>query len=224
MRPFEGTDASVAEPGIFELEFAPAGFVRDGSHRMLVGPFVVGNFGFTGDTELVIEGKVNRQQGGMPDGYRTSLGDTMLSVKHVFRHGSLQEESGISLAAECGILLPEIHGQAGRGATCAGIASQRLALATIHLNTALTRTREHTRDRFLGVIVEGATESAVRPVMEVFVERDNHGSSTRSGLFGMIWKHGEELAFDAGVRRARTDGQALTELRMGLTWSYAMHK
>lgn len=224
MRPFEGTDASVAEPGIFELELAPVGFVRDGSHRVLVAPFVVGNFGFDGDTELVIEGKVNRQQGGTPDGYRTSLGDTILSVKHVFRHGSLQDGSGISLAAECGILLPEVHGQHGRGATCAGIASQRFALATVHLNTALTRTREHTCDRFLGVIVEGATEGAVRPVMEVFVERDNRGSSTRSALLGMIWMHGEELAFDAGLRRARTNGEVLTELRMGMTWSYAMRK
>jgi hypothetical protein len=225
MRPFEGTDAAVAEPGIFELEFSPIGYVRNGPERLLIGPYVVGNVGFSGDTELVLEGRVQRQQGGIPDGYRSSLGDTMISVKHVFRHGSLQEGgSGVSLAAECGVLLPEYHGETGTGATCDGIASQRFALATVHVNAAFTRTRAHTTSRFLGLIVDGGGEGALHPVMEVFAEREDGGSRTRSALLGLVWKKSEELAFDVGVRKARTDGESLTEVRMGLTWSYAMHK
>jgi hypothetical protein len=224
-RPFEGTDAGVAEPGIFELEFSPLGHIKSGSDRLLIGPYVVGNFGFSGDTELVLEGRVKRHQGGDPEGYRTSLSDTMVSVKHVFRHGSLQEGgSGISLAAECGVLVPEYHGESGTGATCDGIASQRFAFATVHVNAAFTRTREHTNSRFLAVIVDGGGEGALHPVTEVFAERGDGGSRTRSGLVGLIWKQSEELAFDFGLRKARTDGESLTEARMGLTWSYAMHK
>lgn len=225
MRPFEGTDASVAEPGIFELEFSPLGYIRNGSDRRLIGPYSVGNFGFSGDTELVIEGRVNRHQGGTPDGYRTSLSDTSVSVKHVFRHGSLQEGgSGISLAAECGVLLPEPHGERGTGGTCDGIASQRFELATVHVNAAFTRTRGHANSRFLGVIVDGGDERPLHPVMEVFAEHEDDGPRTRSALIGFVWKKSEELAFDLGLRVARTDGAKLAELRMGLTWSYALHK
>jgi hypothetical protein len=115
LRPYEGTDASLAEPGVFELEFSPLGYIRSGPRRFLVAPFVVGNF--DGDTKLVVEGKVIRQQGGIPDGYRTSLGDTMMLVKHLFGKGSLQDGTGLSIAAECGILLPELHGAQGSGAT-----------------------------------------------------------------------------------------------------------
>ena len=224
-RPFDGTDASVAEPGLFELELGTFGYVRQGAARSVVAPAVVGNIGFEGDTELVLEGRVNRLMGDIDAGYRTSLGDTALSLKHVLRKGSLQDGgSGVSIAAECGVLLKEVHGLTGTGASCAGIASQRFDAAAVHLNLALTRTREHTEARLLDMIVEGQGESPVRPVMELFVERDNAGAHTASALVGMIWKHSEELSFDAGLRRARSDGEKLTELRVGLTWSYAMHK
>ena len=224
-RPFDGTDASVAEPGMFELELGPVGYVRDGSSRTLVMPSAVANFGFAGDTELVIEGRLNRALGDLDGGYRTSLADTALSVKHLFRKGSLQDGgSGISIAGECGLLLKEVHGVTGTGETCAGIVSQRFDAAALHLNLGMTRTREHSEARFLGLIVEGQGEAPVRPVMEVFAERENNGARTTSALVGMIWKHSEELSFDAGLRRAKSDGSMLTELRVGLTWSYAMHK
>ncbi|MES2129157.1 MAG: hypothetical protein V4463_17965 [Pseudomonadota bacterium] len=225
LRPYEGTDASVAEAGVFELEFSPFGYVRGHTQRTLAGPYAVANFGLAGDTELVVEGRINRQQGGVPDGYRTSLGDTALSLKHVFRHGSLQDGgSGISLAAECGVLLPEYHGTSGNGMVCSGIASQKFELATVHLNTAASRTREHTTSHFVGVIVEGAESGALKPVMEIFRDNELGGSQTHSALAGLIWKHSEELSFDLGLRAARADGHPLTELRIGLTWSVAPHQ
>ncbi|MES2148767.1 MAG: hypothetical protein V4508_03145 [Pseudomonadota bacterium] len=225
LRPYDGTDASVTEPGVFELEFSPIGQVRNGHQRTLVAPFVVANLGLDNDTEVVLEGKVFRQQGAEPEGYRTSMGDTTLSLKHLFRHGSMQEEgTGVSIAAECGILLPEIHDAKGTGAVCSGIASQRFALATFHLNAGLSWTRAHTQGRILGLIVEGPGDATVRPVMEVLTEHESAGAHTDSALVGLIWKHAEDLVFDIGVRKARTDGQALTELRAGLTWSFAWHK
>jgi hypothetical protein len=224
MRPIEGTDAAVAEAGLFELELGPLGYVRHGSARSIVAPAVVGNWGLPGDFEVVIEGRLNRALGETTDMYRTSFGDTALSVKHVFRHGSLQDGgTGVSLAAECGVLLPEIHGEHGTGATCAGIASQRFDAGSLHLNAALTRNRDGSSGRFLGLIAEGSA-AVVRPVMELFTERDNNGGRTNSALMGAIWQKSDDLSFDVGVRRARVDSVQLTELRLGLTWSYAMHK
>jgi hypothetical protein len=219
MRPFNGTDASTAEPGAFELELGPAGYLHSGLQRTLIAPAVVANFGFSGDTEVVIEGGLNRPIG--DDGRRTSFSDGALSVKHVFRRGSVQDGgTGVSIAAECGALLHDIHGSSGTGATCAAIFSQHFSAMRMHLNTALTRTREGANDRLLGLIVEG-TES-VRPVMEVFEARDNRGGRVHSALLGMVWQREENLAFDVGMRRAREDGVTVTELRMGLTWSVGM--
>ena len=223
-RPFEGTDASVAEPGVFELEFSPFGYLRSRSGNTLFGPAAVGNFGLAGNTEIVIEGRTSRQQGGVPESYRATLGDTALSVKHLFREGSLQEGTGLSLAAECGVLLPEYHGQDGTGAICTGIASQRFDHAIFHFNAAVGRTRDHNTTHLLGVIVEGNPINDVRPVLEVFGENEHHVGHTRSALVGVIWKQSEEMSFDLGVRRARADGELLTELRAGLTWSFAMHQ
>ena len=39
-RPFDGTDASVADPGAFEIELGPAGLLREGSQRTLIAPAV----------------------------------------------------------------------------------------------------------------------------------------------------------------------------------------
>jgi hypothetical protein len=222
-RPFEGTDAGVAEPGVFELELGPLGYVRHGSGRSLVAPAIVGNFGLSGDFEFVIEGRLNRQLGDKYDGYRTQFGDTAMSVKHVLRHGSLQDGTGPSIAAECGVLLPEARGEHGTGGTCAGIVSQQMGFATVHLNAALTRTRDKANARFAGIIVEGSG-ATVRPVAELFTERDNRGGRADSMLVGALWKHSEDLVFDIGLRRAREDGERVTEVRAGLTWSFQMHR
>ena len=219
-RPFDGTDAAVAEPGVFELEIG-ASHVRQGDSRTLALPTTF-NFGIAGDTEIVIDARVSRKLGTYDD-YRTSLDDTALSVKHVWRKGVLQDGSGVSIASECGVLLPTLHGESGTGASCAGIASERFGEAAVHLNAALARTREKTNSRFLGAIVEGPEGWAVRPVMELSLERESNGSRTNSALLGAIWKQGEELSWDFGVRQARVDGERLTEVRLGATWSYSAH-
>ncbi|GAC1317919.1 MAG: hypothetical protein NVSMB28_06070 [Collimonas sp.] len=218
-RPFDGTDAGTAEPGIFELEFGSS-YLHQGKEKSLSAPAVVGNLGLAGDTELVLEGRLERQFGDFTDTRRTSLSDTAFSIKHVFRRGSLQDGSGPSIAAECGVLLPTLYGQSGTGATCNGIVSGRGEAGAIHLNAALARTREHTTSRFLGLIVEGPEAWAVRPVMEVFTERDASAPRTNSVLLGAIWKHSEDLSFDFGIRKGRADGENITELRIGLDWSF----
>jgi hypothetical protein len=221
-RPFDGTDGDVAEAGVYELEFSPLGYLRHGTGRTLMGPAIVNNFGLPHDFELVIEGRMEHDIG-QTDGFRNRFGDTAISVKHILRRGSLQEESGLSIAMECAALLPESHGDRGTGAACDTIASQKFGAATVHLNVELARNRDKSNGRFVGVIVEGSGES-VRPVLEVYNERDNRGGRTNSALVGAIWQKGDGLAFDAGIRRAREDRDNVTELRVGLTWSYQLHK
>lgn len=223
-RPFEGTDAGVAEPGMFELELGPLGYVKAGKQKSVVAPAAVANYGIGDDTEIVLEGRVTHLLGDLNGTHRTSLEGTALSLKHVLRHGSLQDGAGVSVATECGVLLPEFQGTSRVGATCSGIVSQRWDAAAVHINTALTRTRDQTVTRFLGVIVEGPQAWPVRPVMEVFTEHENNGLKTNSAQVGFIWKYSEALAFDSGFRKARADGQNLTEVRLGLTWSVELHK
>ena len=221
-RPFNGTDGDVAEAGTYELEFSPFGYERHGADRTLMGPAIVNNFGLPGEFEIVLEGRAERDLDDT-QGYRNRFGDTAFSVKHVLRKGVLQGETGVSIAAECGVLLPEVHGDRGHGTACDGIVSQQFGAVTAHLNTEVSRNRDGSHGRFIGVILEGRS-AGIRPVLEVYNERDNRGGRTNSALVGAIWRHGEDLAFDAGIRRAREDRENVTELRLGLTWSVKLRE
>lgn len=45
-RPFNSTDAAVAERGQVEIELGPVGFVKEGPDRSLAAPSLVLNWGF----------------------------------------------------------------------------------------------------------------------------------------------------------------------------------
>ena len=219
-RPFDGTDADVAKAGEFELELGPVGRLREGARRFLVAPAAVANFGFSGDRELVIEGRreVARQAG--PGEPHSALIDDGVFVKQLLRKGALQDESGPSLATEYGVLLPDVHGEHGTGVSLAGIASQRTDKMSLHLNGAFAVTREHEPDVFLGAILEGPARWPVRPVAELFTERERAGERIDSALVGAIWRAREDLSLDAGLRSARAGREAVHELRIGLTWAF----
>src|SRR2546429_3872977 len=55
-RPFDGTDAAVAETGEVEIELGPVGYLRDGADRTLFAPNARINYGFTPGWEAVLEG------------------------------------------------------------------------------------------------------------------------------------------------------------------------
>ena len=102
-RPFDGTDAAVADPNEVEIEYEPLGPLRQGSERsLLVSPTVL-NFGFENRWEAVFEGKGLIPQ--TPPG-PFELVDPAFSLKHVLRPGVLQNQSGPSIATEFGVLLP----------------------------------------------------------------------------------------------------------------------
>ena len=56
-RPFDGTDADVAEAGEFELELGPAHFYGQGPHHYVIAPATVLNLGLVPRLELVVDAK-----------------------------------------------------------------------------------------------------------------------------------------------------------------------
>jgi hypothetical protein len=219
-RPFDSTDAAVADRGDLELELEPLGAVVQGSDRSLVAPGVILNWGFRERWELVLEGRHLVALGSELEEPRLRVEDTALSVKHVLRQGSLQERPGPSVAIELAALLPTVNGPPGVGAEGTLIVSQRWPDLTVHVNGALAWTRAHEPGAFGGVILEGHDAWPLRPVAEVFVEAERGAPTAISGLVGAIWRAREALSFDAAVRRARAGDVQTTELRLGLTWAF----
>jgi hypothetical protein len=218
-RPFDGTDAAVAAPGEMEIEFQPAGHLRDEAGTSLIAPATVFNYGFSEGWEAVLEGLGQTRLS--PSG-PTSLTAAGAFLKYVLQPGSLQEKTGPSVATEFGVLLPDSTGASGVGASLAGIVSQRWDWGTIHLNAATALTREHHADMFLGAIIEGPSKWSVRPVAEFFVEQAFGQFNTVSALVGLIWQVRDNLSFDVGLRHALTNGRPVNEVRAGLTFGFPL--
>ncbi len=222
-RPFDGTDADVAELGEFELEMGPAHFYAQRERNYLIAPATVLNFGVFDKTELVIDLKDYVALGAVPTGDpRVQLLDTDVFLKHVFREGILQGQTGLSIAAEGGPLTPEINGTNAFGASLAVILSYRWDWGTVHFNEMGQYTREHTGDLWSGVIVEGPHEWVVRPVTELYYERDFTVNQTESLLVGAIWTLKNSFVLDLGVRGARVGDENAGEIRLGFTWALPM--
>jgi hypothetical protein len=216
-RPFDGTDAAVVDQGKMEIELQPAGRLHDDTGTTLIAPATRFNYGFTEGWEAVMEGLI--QSPVAPAG-PSSLSAAGMFLKGVVRPGSLQDKTGPSVAAEFGVLLPDSIGDSSFGASWAWIVSQRWEWGAIHLNAATALTREHHGDVFLGVILEGPAKWTVRPVAEVFYERDFGQFETLSGLIGLIWQVQEDLAVDVGLRHALTNARPVNEIRAGVTFGF----
>ena len=224
-RPFDGTDADVAEHGQFELEIGPTHYLGQGHEHYLVAPATVLNLGIFERWELVVDFSNYIGLDAVPGQSRVRLLDTDVLLKYVFKEGSIQEgHKGISLAAEFGPLTPNIHGEDGLGGQMNIIASHEYQRMAMHWNNTVAYTRAHFLDVFESVIVEGSRAHDLRPVAEVFVEHDwsEGGVSTYSGLIGALWRSGDALTFDLGLRAARQGDQNIGEVRFGLTWGFAV--
>lgn len=219
-RPFDSTDAAVAEKGEIEIELGPVGWRKLGSERSLVAPSLILNWGFADRLEVVLEGKQSILLGQGVAGPRYRLDDTALSLKAVLRKGGLQGREGPSLATEIGALLPTVNGDPGAGAQVALIASQRWEAMTIHANGQAIWTRTHLPGFLAGLIVEGPDRWPVRPVAELLFEGERDAPATRSVLLGAIWRLPDGPSLDAAVRAARAGSEDVAEVRIGLTWSF----
>ena len=219
-RPFNSTDAAVADRGQVEIECGPFGYVVDADGRFLVVPSAILNVGVAEGWELVIEGRNFLRVSPIGTDRTDTVRETALSVKHVLREGSLQERNGPSIAFESGLLLPGIGTDPGVGASFAGIVSQRWSAMTVHVNGELLITRDHSLGGFGGAIVEGPSKWLIRPVAEVTLEQD--AGRTTSILVGAIWQVRQHLSLDAGWRVARSEGPAVREFRAGFTWAFPL--
>jgi len=212
-RPFDSTDAAVADRGAFEVELSPLSFRHDDDGPAWIAPSARLNYGFAEDWEVVLEGQAEHFSHG-----RSRVADSALSLKGVLDEGSLQEKEGWSLATEGSILLPGIHADDGAGFEWTGIASRRWDWGAVHVNIAAELTRDQKLGTFLGLIVEGPEDWPVRPVAEVNYQREFSTFEEASLLLGAIWKVRDHLAFDLGFRHAWVNHRPDEQVRAGVTF------
>jgi hypothetical protein len=220
-RPFDGTDADVADVGEFELELGPAHYYATRGSRYLIAPATVLNLGLVRGLELVIDFKNFVGLDDVPDQARVRLLDTDVFLKWVIRRGVLQRERGLSVAIEAGPLTPEIQGQDRFGAQADVIISHQWKTGTIHFNEQAAYNRAGNLDLFSSIILEGPHEMTVRPVSEIFFENEfgeGIGGKKYSALVGAIWAAHESIDFDFGMRLASENDVGVAEIRLGFTW------
>lgn len=131
-RPFDGTDAAVAELHNLEIELGPVEYTREATERLLIAPNMRLNSGFAKGWEAVLEGETTH--GLSAATRRTSQVENGFFLKTVLREGVLQDQPGPSIATEFGVLLPGINDQHGAGGSLTGILSQRCAARRLRRN------------------------------------------------------------------------------------------
>jgi hypothetical protein len=224
-RPFDSTDADVAERGEFELELGPIDYVHDPSGHALVLSQVVANFGIAHGWELVLQARGLLSLGSTPH-RRFSIDQTGVFVKHVFKEGTLQGRRGISIAMELGLLPPQGEGET-TGFSVDHIVSYRWPWLTAHLNLQVARTSQDQLDLFTGLILEGPFTWRVRPVAELYVDWEPR-TLAQSFLAGLIARVHDQVSVDVAGRVARfdqrTQGASVgVEVRAGLTLTFDTH-
>jgi hypothetical protein len=223
-RPFDGTDARVAEPHLFELELGPVSYARMGNDRSLIAPQVTLNYGTGSGFEFSLEGQGVMLMHPAPESDAPRLEDAGIGLKKVLRPGVLQKQKGPSIAAAASVDLPsrgQSHAAFGAGLTV----SQPLpSLGTmLHLSAELSRTQEQQSERFVGVILEAPEDWPVRPVGELSWAHVGDEVGVRGLLLGLIWQTRQGLAVDAAIKTLDAGGEDGLELRSGLTWHMQVH-
>jgi hypothetical protein len=221
-RPFDQTDAGVAETHDVELELGPVGLLHDPTGWSYI-PGLILNYGVIHRVELVFDAHHAFVWGGPDVEARRRQLDSGLFAKAVVREGALQDRPGPSVAIEAGALLPTVPVAGGAGVAVTAIASQRWPALTLHLNAEGDYTRDGTFAFIGGFIAEGPDAWTVRPVAEFLFSREASLPATVSGLAGAIWRVTAHLSFDAAGRLADQEGERELEIRAGLTWSFPIH-
>jgi hypothetical protein len=218
-RPFDGTDAAVADLKEVEIEFQPIGRLQEGSQTSIVAPGLRYNYGFAERWEFVVEGQVESPTSPFQP---PSLSANGAFLKYVVLPGVLQDKTGVSIATEFGPLLPGVNADPGVGFSWAGIVSQRWEWGTAHFNVEANLTRDQHAEGVIDLILEGPRKWTVRPVLEVFYDKVWNETDTVSGLIGAIWQVRDNLSFDAAFRYAQVNGRPVNEIRAGVTFAFKL--
>jgi hypothetical protein len=219
-RPFDSTDAAVADPGVVEVELGPLAYTDLPSGSITELPLMTVNVGVAFGWETVIDAE--RAIARSPRAHDIETVETALLLKRIVRDGVLHEQAGWSIATEFGVLLPTVNGDDDYGATWALIGSRGIGRTMVHVNATLAQNRDGNTELVSGLIVEDLASSPVRPVAELTLQYER-GTDARSGgaLVGAIWERGENLSFDMAVRAVRDEQAWSYEGRVGLTWVFA---
>jgi hypothetical protein len=220
-RPFDSTDAAVADRGEIEIECGPVGYAVEGSDRFIVAPAAIFNFGLPSRWELVVEGKNFLQLDAVPQAGRQRVDDAAVSVKHVMKGGSLQNQRGASIALEMSLLLATAPGEHRLGSAFTGIVSKEWSGASLHVNEAVVLTHDHSWTTFSGVILEGPSRWRIRPAGELTGQPADHAFTA---LAGSILTVSEHLSLDTGFRLAQGRDARGREFRAGFTWGFATRR
>ncbi|HLJ63998.1 MAG TPA: hypothetical protein VKT70_07830 [Stellaceae bacterium] len=217
-RPFDGTNAGVADVGELELELQPAGLLHEPPQTFLVAPSSVVSLGVAEGWEVNAQSQLET-----PVGHGASfLAGTGVFAKHVLRDGFMQEKEGPSIATEFGVIVPEFHGASNVGTSADLILSLGGSWGAVHFNLQPEITARQHADLFLDAIIEGPGAWKVRPVAELFVNRDFAGPLERSALIGAIWQVKDQLSVDVALRGARLDAHDSAEIRAGFTYAFTL--
>jgi hypothetical protein len=220
-RPFDSTDAAVADPGEIEIELGPVAYTdfRDGS--ITEAPVLTLNAGLANNWEAVLDASRAITHSANEDDSETV--ETALLLKRVLRAGVLQEQAGWSVATEFGVLLPTVNAEDDYGATWALIGSRHISRTLVHANAGLAQNRDGNTELFSGLIVEDVASVPVRPVAELTFGYEPWTDTQSAGaLVGAIWQRSENLNFDMAVRAVREEHEWSYEGRIGFTWAFAL--
>ena len=215
-RPFDSTDADVADAGELETElgyFTVAHFRGEDTYLI---PKVVLNYGITDTLEIIGEFDVEKARGRSAE-----IVDAALLLKGMLRRGVLQDEQGLSVAFEAGLLVPSADGDRS-GFEGIGIVSGELAGVTYHLNFGGgIDTADTARFVVWGAILERPLNRGLRLVGEINGEKVKGEPDQRSALLGFIWESASPGdAFDGGIRWGISDTAPDWELTLGWTFSF----
>jgi len=222
-RPFDLTDADVAKRHNFEIELGPAELIGVDAEHSLRAPNLSINFGLATGRELTLEGANRVALKATPGEPRAILEDVAFAFKQVLRRGSLQDESGPSLAMEDAVLLPE-RGENHLGAAASLILSSASKRGTTHFNVEAERLPEQRNAGSAGVIFEASDHFGIAPAVELKVEALKGGPPEHSVIFGLIYVPGEETEYDVAVRFAKAADERIFEIRAGMTWQMSLRR
>ncbi|HEU5137995.1 MAG TPA: hypothetical protein VFU13_22820 [Steroidobacteraceae bacterium] len=213
-RPYDSTDADVADDDEIELEVGWRDSKIESDHEQAARAVL--NFGIGRDREIVVEGEWQRSPGAKSE---SSIGDVGLFLKQVHRRGSLQGEPRMSVASECGALIPTRSEDSGLGGECALIASHSISMLSLHANASLAFETDHRWVNSIGLILEGPDSWRIRPGLELVREDAAGDDAEFSMLAGAIWNSADGLEFDVAYRRGLQPSGEPSEWRVGITWS-----
>jgi hypothetical protein len=216
-RPFTSTDADVADAYELETELGYFTVERRGNNDTFVIPQLVFNYGLTNTFEVIGEFDVKKSDGGS-----FKIVDAAVLFKGLLKKGVLQDDLGMSVAYEAGVLIPSI-GSDRFGVEAIGIVSGSFSRFIYHLNFGAGV--DAARGREFGIwggILEYPFRPNLKLVGEVNGEKSKGDRSETSALIGFIWESTSSgNSFDGGIRRGLSSVAPDWELTLGWTFSFS---